>query len=182
MKSFLKNRFVISTTAFVLLMAALVVLIIYPAIREIQTINHQVMDERERLERLYVRGQLLKNVRNDFQSIQKDVGFLDEILLKENQELQYIAALERLADEFEVELKITVGDATVRPQQPYSELEFTFQITGYWPDMLAWVERVEALPYYTNVNAITITARQDEQATQQLATLAISAETYWLLK
>ena len=182
MKSFLKNRFIISTIAFLLLMAALIVLIIYPAMREILTINHQVMDERERLERLYVRGQLLKNVRSDLLKIQNNVGFLDEIMLKENQELQYIAALEQLADELALELEITVGDTTVRPQQPYSELAFTFQLTGYWPDMLAWMQRVEALPYYTNVNGITITARRDEQSENQLATVALSVETYWLFK
>ena len=62
----LKNRFQISAGVFIILLAAISILIVWPALREIQLIKTQVYEERVRLEKLYVRGQLQKQVRANF--------------------------------------------------------------------------------------------------------------------
>jgi len=175
---YLQNRFLVSTITFLILLLAIVVLIVVPSLQEIRVINEQVLEERLRLEKLYVRGQLQKKVRDNYNNIKEDVGFLDEVFLKENQELQYITTLEHFASEQNIDLNITIGEPRRKPQQRFSVLPFTFQITGSWPKIAQWVSDIEQLPYYTNIKEITVSARSEQQSAR-MATVSISVETYW---
>jgi len=179
MRGFLKNRFMISTIAFALLLVALVALIIFPSYREIKIINEQVMEERVRLEKLYTQGQLQKLVQQNYESIKHEVRFLDELALKENEELAYITAAERAAEEAGVLLNLTIGDSKRVPNQRFSELEFTFTIRGDFRALVRFIERLESLPYYTNIAEITTSVRGGESGSDRHATMTIKATTYW---
>jgi len=177
---YLQNRFLVSTVTFLALLLSIIILIIIPSFQEIKVINQQVLEERVRLEKLYVRGQLQKKVRDNYNSIKNDIGFLDEFLLKENQELQYITTLEHYANENNVSLEITIGEPQRKPQQRFSILPFTLQLSGNWPAIVKWLSDIETLPYYTNIKEITVTAR-DAQGKDRASSVSISAETYWLI-
>ena len=71
----------VSTIAFTLMLVAIVVLLIIPSFKKIRSINEQVLEERKRLELLYTRGQVQKTYGN----VKEDAEFLNNILLKENQ-------------------------------------------------------------------------------------------------
>lgn len=181
---YLKNRFLVSTLVFGLALAAVAALVVWPALREISLIRAQVYDERVRLEKLYVRGQLQKKVRDNFNRIKDDTKFLDEIWLREREELPYITALEQAAAEQAVALKIDIGEAKRVPQQLFSTLVFNFEITGEWTALLGWLDAVEAMPYYTNLKEIAVAVHdgdKSEPAKARVATVNISADTYWLL-
>lgn len=181
LQSYTKNRFLVSTVAFGLLLAAVITLIVFPALREIRLISQQVYEERIRLEKLYVRGQLQKIVREKYATIEHSIGFLNTILLKENQELEYITALERVAESTGVELGIAIGDPKRIPEQTYSTLPFTFSVSGNWTSILRWVEEVESLPYYTNIREISISVREEAGGQGRSAAVSIGADTYWLI-
>lgn len=176
-----KNRFQISAAIFIVLLAAVSVLIVWPSLQEIRLINRQVYEERVRLEKLYVRGQLQKKVRANYAKIEGETRFLDDILLKENQELQYITALESAANANNVELKINIGESKRLPNQLFSALGISFELTGSYPDILAWIAALETMPYYTNINETAIAVHPPKDGGQAAATANINAETYWLL-
>ncbi len=177
-----KNRFFVSSIAFILLLLSLLLLIDIPALREIRLIAQQVDEERVRLEKLYVRGQLQKNVQNNLNKIRETVGFLDKTMLPEGQELQYITTLEQLASDANIDLTIAIGESTRLPQQTYSLLDFTFELAGTWEDMMYWIQNIETLDYYTNIEAITIAVREDEKNNNiRAGKLTLSAETYWII-
>jgi hypothetical protein len=182
MKARLKNRFMISTIAFTLLLVSLIALIIIPAFREIKLINEQVLEERLKLETLYTKGQVQKTVQKNYASIEDDIGFLSAILLKENQELEYITALEALAEAIGIEIKMDIGKSKPISEQRFSELEFTFTLNGSWQELMLWMDAVEALPYYTNISEFNVAVREKEgSSNNRTATITIGATTYWLL-
>lgn len=176
-----KNRFQISAGIFIILLAAVSVLIVWPSLQEIRLINRQVYEERIRLEKLYVRGQLQKKVRANYGKIEDQTHFLDDILLKENQELQYITALENAASANNVELKINIGESKRLPNQLFSVLAVSFELNGSYPDILAWLAALETMLYYTNINETAIAVHPPQEGEAPSATANISAETYWLL-
>lgn len=172
----------ISTIAFALLLVALVVLIIIPAFSEIRLINEQVLEERTRLEALYARGQVLKTVQQNYNAVKDDVAFLSDVMLKEREELTYIAALEALADGAGVRLDIAAGQTKRAPETRFSELGFTFTMSGDWEQVAAFLTRLEALAYYTNIGEMTIAVREDEKSsTSRSANVTMAATTYWLI-
>ena len=181
----LKNRMLVSAGLFCLALLAIVLLLIIPSLREIELINRQVYDERVRLEKLYVRGQLQKKVRENYAKIRDNVKFLDEIFLHEHQELQYIGALEQAAASDGVTLKIDIGEAKRTPQQLLSTLKFNFEIKGDWPAIMRWLDTVENIPYYTDIKEVAIAVRagdKNQPAPERAATVNIAAETYWLVE
>ncbi|MBI2050725.1 MAG: type 4a pilus biogenesis protein PilO [Parcubacteria group bacterium] len=179
MRGLLKNRFMISTIAFALLLVALAALIIFPSYREIKVINQQVLEERMRLEKLYTQGQLQKAVQQNYESIKQEIGFLDEVMLAEREELAYITAVERVAEEAGVELDLAIGDAKRVPDQRFSELGFTLTARGDWEQLVRFVGRLESLPYYTNISEMTTSARENEPGASRHAAMTIGAATYW---
>lgn len=179
MTALLKNRFLISTIAFALLLVALVILIIIPSYQEIRVINEQVMEERLRLEKLYTQGQLQKTVQQNYESIKHDIAFLDEVMLAEREELSYITAVERAASETGVELDLAIGESTRAPETRFSELSFTLQAQGDWEQLERFVSRLESLPYYTNISEMTASVRDGEPGKLRHAAMTLRAATYW---
>lgn len=179
MTALLKNRFMISTIAFGLLFISLVVLIIIPSYREIRVINEQVLEERLRLEKLYTQGQLQKVAQQNYEQIKNKVGFLDALMLPEREELAYITAVESVAQAAGVRLALAIGDAKRVPDQRFSELSFTLTAEGDWEALVRFVERLEALPYYTNISEMATSVRAGESGGPRHATMTIGATTYW---
>ncbi len=178
----IKNRLLISSALFIFLLALVVVFLVAPALAEIRLINRQVYEERVRLEKLYVRGQLQKKVRDTFNNVKDELKFLDSILLKENQELQYITALERSAALSGVALEISIGAAKRVPDQTFSTLRLNFEVSGEWTGIMNWLDRVEALPYYTNIRDLAVAVREGkEDSGNRAATVTVGADTYWLI-
>lgn len=176
-----KNRFQISAGIFIILLAAVSVLIVWPALAEIRLIKNQVFEERLRLEKLYLRGQLQKKVRANYAKIEDQTIFLDNILLKENQELQYITALENAANEHGVALKINIGESKRLPNQLFSVLAVSFEVKGSYPNIMRWLASLESMPYYTNINETALAVHPPKEGEAASTTANISAETYWLL-
>jgi len=183
MKFWLENRFLVSTISFGLLLIALIVLIIIPSLTEIRIINKQVLEERVRLEKLYTKGQLQKNVKIDYEKVKDDLPFLDEVILKESQELQYITAIEHISTEENLEMEISIGESKRAAEQKFSTLEFSFIIKGEWPSIIRWIEKVEELHLYTNIKEVSIAVRENENENEpRQATLTMSADTFWRIQ
>lgn len=179
---FTKNHLLVSSGIFLFLLFLVVLFLVIPALAEIRLINRQVYEERVRLEKLYVRGQLQKKVRETFNGVKDDLKFLDNILLKENQELNYITALEQAARATDVNLKISIGASKRVPDQPFSTLRLNFEVAGAWTNIMRWLDQIETLPYYTNIREMAVAVRDNkEPAGSRAATVMIGADTYWLI-
>jgi len=182
MFNFLKNRYTISSIAFGLILVALIVLLVIPAVKEISVINAQVYEERARLEMLYTKGQVKKEVHKKYSSIEANAGFLDNIFEQESHELEYISKIEQIAEANNISIAMATGARKRTPQQRFSELEFTFTLTGDWENILSWIEKVENMPVYTNMREITVSTHADKNNENiRQATAVISAATYWNL-
>lgn len=176
----LKNHFLVSAVIFCVLLLLILILLVIPTVREIRRINNEVFSERRRLENLYSRGQLQKRVLGRYNEAKEKSEFLDEIFLTENQELQYIKAVEAQADRTGVRLKIAVGAADSTALANISKLLFTFEARGDWPALLTWLQKVEELPYYTNFSDATVVSQVEKDSTRAVTILKLNAETYWL--
>jgi len=180
MKGILKNRFIISAASFVLIFAALLILVIIPSFKEIRLINAQVYEERVRLEKLYTQGQLKREAQKNYNLVKEKIDAIDGIMLSEGQELEYITIVENTAEDIGLSMGLSIGENKRFPEQRFSELAFTFTLTGEWENIVKWVDKIESLPYYTNIKSSSISIHEDE-GTKRTATAAIEATTYWLI-
>lgn len=180
MKGILKNRFIISATSFILVFAALFVLVIIPSFKEIRLISAQVYEERLRLEKLYTQGQLKREAQKNYNLVKEKIEAIDGIMLTEGQELEYITLMENKAEKMNLGINMSIGENKRFPEQRFSELDFTFTLTGQWENILKWINEIEVLPFYTNIKSFSTGVHKDEGA-ERTATAAIEATTYWLI-
>ena len=174
---FIKNHFLVTSISFGAALLLILFFIIFPSLKEINKINNEVFQERSRLETLYAKGQLQKKVLSKYNEIKDDALFLDEIVLKENQELQYITTLENLAETTEVNLDITIAPAKENFSPKLSALSFSFVVTGNWQNLLRWLDELEKLPYYTHISEVNVVGQSNNENN---TSLKIKAKTFWL--
>jgi len=179
----IKNRFLTSVICFTLLLLSISILIIGPSVLEIRLINSQVYEERERLEKLYTKGQIKREIQKKFESIKNEVDFLDKIILKENKELEYITAVENIAEKNGIKISMTTSPKSKTQNQDFSELEFVFTINGTWQQIIKWLSDIESLPYYTNIKDSTfmVSSKGEKDSGQRQMAASIKASTYWLI-
>ena len=158
-----------------LVLLALIIFIIYPAIQEIININQEIKQERSALERKIALGLNIKKITRDFEEIKKSIDQLDKIFIVKNHELEFITELENLATARAVTLEINqdfngqeMGDNT---KQAALELK----ITGNYVNLINFLQALENRPYYYNIDHFNFLANAKNH--QQL-TLQISGKIY----
>lgn len=180
MPKIFKNHFLLTSVIFAGLFLVIFFLLVIPTIRQINKINKDVFEERKRLENLYASGQLQKKVIGRYNQAKEKAGFLEEIFLREGQELEYITKIENAAAAADVSVKINLGESEAEGNPDLSKLRFSFEGKGGWENLLQWLQKIEATPQYTNISEITAVASAERNSTSTAASLKINAETYWL--
>src|SRR3989339_938720 len=151
--SFYQKKFLISIGVTLVVMLGLVGLIIYPALRQINQIKVDISNEKDKLERKLNLGLNLKNIQRDLASIENEIGQLDHIFIAENHELEFITTLENLASKNQIMLNIN-PDFTITKEDStkIKTIPVQLNISGSYNQILKFLQDVETLPYYYNVD------------------------------
>lgn len=159
----IKNKlyFIISSTACIFI---LVFFIILPSCRDIKKVSSEIRDEREYLEKLYLRGQHLKEVKKNFKDIEPHINDLEKIFIAPGEEVGFITSLENLAANKGIEQKLelenllaTKGQDQGNELMPYEILPLTLNLQGTFPQLITYLIGLELLDYYVIINSLTIT-------------------------
>lgn len=156
----IKRKFLIYLIIFIAAYAAIIIFIIIPTINDIRDISRSIYNERVDLERKYLRGQLLKKTIKDFEKIKPQEEKLSSIFVKTGQELELITLLEDIANKNQVDLKINLK--TTQKQQKIPSLTLEIKIEGNYLNTLSYLNDLERLNYYFNVENLQISTYGQE--------------------
>ncbi|MFZ5391227.1 MAG: hypothetical protein ACOZAJ_03065, partial [Patescibacteria group bacterium] len=135
---------------------ATVVLIIWPNIQTIFNLNQQIMAERESLEMLYQRGQKIRQTTAQLEKIKPSLSDLETMFIKPEDELSFVTTLETIAQQNKVNQKITLRpkeDKTIKNK----DLNLQIQTTGQFNDLLDYLNDLEKMNYYLNLDLVRFT-------------------------
>lgn len=161
-----KIYFIISTF---LLLVLVIFLIIKPAASEIKSITVSVRTQKEKLEKLYVAGQLLKTTQEQYQKIESQISEVSKIFITQGQELEFITRLEEIALKNNLIQKIDLQEPIIEENQTkdqkdrqYETLPLRLNISGNYPNLLKYLTNLESLDYYINIENFRILAYHDQ--------------------
>ncbi len=133
---------------------ALLGLVAWPSYTHIKNLNDQIYQERVDLEKLYLKGQILKQTIKEYEEVKPVVGKLNNIYLKPNDELAFITKLEDAAQATNVKQNLTLG--LQDPKKPANQLPVQLQINGNLTDFISYLQALEALDYYINIDNLRL--------------------------
>ncbi|MDP3986327.1 MAG: hypothetical protein Q8P77_02775 [Candidatus Veblenbacteria bacterium] len=137
-----------------ILVAAVVALIAWPSITTIKGLANQIYEQRVELEKLYTRGQVLKQTLKEYEEIKPAIPTLNRVYLTRGNELDFITTLETTATSVGVthDIKLTTSD----PKKSTNQLQYQLQTQSDLPSFIRYLAALEALNFYININTIRL--------------------------
>lgn len=126
--------------------------IVFPMAKRIKQINEDIYNQRLALEKLYLRGQSIKQSRKDYDQIKDKVNVLDNTFNRLGQELGFITSLEKIAKEQNIKQIINIDSNHQTEGGAYEKIQVDIKLTGTFPEILYYLDKIETLDYYFNID------------------------------
>lgn len=153
----------------VALCLAIVFFVLWPNGKSIIKIFGDINNERINLEKLYLRGQRLKQIKQDFEAVKPLTNDLEKIFLAPGDELKIITTLEDIAAKSGVEQELHIANSQTSKTQSDEfapdPLMLNLNLKSSFPQLLTYLINLEASDYYISINTMTINNKNaDSQA------------------
>ena len=157
-----RQKIIFSTSLTLVLTGALLAFVTLPSIREIKSLNEQIYAQRSELEKLYQKGQLLKQTLKEYEEIKPTTAALERIYIKRGEELSFITTLEAIANTNQLNQEIKLG--TQDPKKLTNQLPIQLEINGSLPKFIHYLASLEALDYYLNIDTLRLNSASRNRA------------------
>lgn len=149
-----KNKIIILTLIILVFVAGIAYFVIYPTLRDIQSISDSIKRERDDLELKYQRGQLLRQLVQDFDKVKDEKDKLNSIFIKSGKELEYVTLLENIATKYNLSQEIKISTKDIKSDASISTLPLIISLRGDYNQILKYLNEIEGLSFYFNINDI----------------------------
>lgn len=164
----------------------LIYFVVMPTISDIKKMGEEIENQRIDLEQKYIKGQSLRKLTENLKKIEPQLVVLDQIFISQNHELEFITALEELANQNNISQKINLQELPKDGNKAYQKTPLQISAKGNFINLMNYLIDLEALNYYININSINLSsaytapsAASDEQTVFSNINIALSADTYW---
>lgn len=187
--------------ASLLVIAVIVIFIIMPAVKDIRQINQDIYNQRVNLEKLYLRGQSLKESREDYETIKGEIKILDDVFYYQGEELKFITSLEKIANEKYIRQIINIQEDKSKKDEEQEEVNYEtmrieLNLTGTFPNILEYLNEVQMMDSYFNIDYLkfytssgkpfgdsdafkSLDKKYEKSLASQNITAILSGLTYW---
>jgi len=170
-----RNKIIVITAIFVACGLSLLYFVIMPAVSDIKDLKRKIIDQKIELEQRVARGANAKQVNENLNKIEPQLQKFEQIFVNQGRDLEFITALEGIADKNNVEQKIGLGQPTGQENKTYKKIPLELTASGKYDDLLNYLADLESSNYYLNINFLEFGGSQSAAANS----LKISADTYW---
>jgi hypothetical protein len=172
----LKNKMLISSACFVLVIFSLIYFIVIPTIKDIKSMGDIIEAQKIDLEKKYIKGQSLKQLSENLNKIEPKLTLLEQIFINKNRELEFITSLEAEANKNKVEQKINMGSPQLTENGNFQKTDLQLLTKGDFVSQLKYLADLESLSYYINVKSLELSP-SDISAAQ--INMLLNTDIYW---
>jgi Tfp pilus assembly protein PilO len=147
--------------AVLVFITVIILFIIVPTVNDIKNISNSIYQERIELEKKYLRGQLLKKTVSDFEAIKPQQDILDEIFIKDGEELKFVSILEDLADNNGVRQNLDLQIKNTEEKKGIKHIPLKITVSGNFHQVMGYLNDLQMLKYYFNISDLRITSDRE---------------------
>ncbi len=152
MKKYKQQLYIIGL---VIVLAIVLVFVVFPISKDIVSLRDSIFAQREELEKMYLRGQLLKKMQIQLQKIDQDIEKIDSAVLTEEKQLELITVLEKIASDNNLSQEI-VMDSLPENISKVTALPIEVRLNGKFTDILGYVLDVERQDFYLTWKSVSV--------------------------
>src|SRR3989338_782682 len=188
----LKNKIIVNLVGFTLILFFLIYSVVIPSARDIRAMSKDIEEQRIDLEEKYLKGQSLRQLRENLKQIQPKLDLFDKIFINKNRELEFITTLENEANKAQVSQRINLSAPRAAENQEFQKNNLQLYAQGGFIRQLTYLLNLESLSYYVNVKLLELTLGESVGAAKinfkppqtspnqtNNINLSIYADTYW---
>ena len=149
-------------------------LTVLPQRKELHELAKKISTEKNELTQLNEQGKNIKELRNQLEKYKKDSVKLENIFLYQNNEIEFITTLEKVASKNGVEQTINLSE----PKNSDNNLlisELNLVVFGKFDQIIDYLEDLESLDYYLNPLQINLINNKKNNTVNNIPTLNIGA-------
>lgn len=158
----------------ILVMAAILVFIDIPAVKNIKKMKDEIEFQRVDLEKKYVKSQRLKKMVLSVGKIETEIARLNNIFVNENRQLEFITRLESTAQKNSLVQEINLSKADTGTNG-YKNSNLYIKASGNFDNLVNYLADLEAFEYYVNISDMELVSGQKDGEYD----LNLKAITYW---
>ncbi len=149
-------------------------LTVLPQRKELHELAKKISTEKNELTQLNEQGKNIKELRNQLEKYKKDSVKLENIFLYQNNEIEFITTLEKVASKNGVEQTINLSE----PKNSDNNLlisELNLVVFGKFDQIIDYLEDLESLDYYLNPLQINLINNKKNNTVNNIPTLNTGA-------
>lgn len=179
----LKEKIIGLNVLMIVIFVLIIFFVILPSSKEIDSIQTNIQDQYLELEKKYLKGQSLKKLNENLNKIEPQSKKLDNIFIQSDNQLNFITMLEGIAKENQLTQKVDLG--TPINLVSYKKIPLQINVQGNFYKQMAYLEKLESLEYYININSIeltplsTLNGQNSESGSDEKTNMQLSVDTFW---
>ena len=189
-----KNKIIFHFSATLIILVALIYFGIIKSMDEIEAMEGRIDQEKVNLEKSYIRGQKLRELAENLKTVEPELAKLESIFIKKEAALDFITALEGVADKNGIAQKINLANANksnVKSKEKNETIPIQLSSSGSFYKEMLYLSSLESLNYYINVKNIEISNGSfhgtptagvtgvEGANSESVVGIQILADTYW---
>lgn len=165
--------------------ACLTMLLFIPSINKIKEIRNEIISQKVQLERDMINQRNISTLSKKIEEIEPQLNKLEQIFINKNRELEFITALEGIAQDNNITQGLQLSPASETTNKLYKKIPLSLKCQGEFEHILNYLTDLEGLQYYITVNHLTFSSDKSARsiqaptATNPIITMQIIADTYW---
>jgi ABC-type antimicrobial peptide transport system permease subunit len=179
----LKTRIIISFFGFFLIVLSIIFFIVIPSVKDIVSIKNNIEEQRNELERRYIKGQGLRDLSEKIESVEERIDDINNIFVDKSKGLEFITALENLADSKNVNQKIDISLDNGEIVNEFEKIPIRLYTQGTFNNQMDYLLGLELMDYYININLIEINpyapVEKSGEENENYISLLLLADTFW---
>lgn len=154
-----KNKFLMGIALILIACGIIFVFLILPNIYDILKINKDISNQREELERKSSLGLNIKQMSKDISEIEKNIGEINKMFIKSENELEFLTALDNLATKNKINAK-SMPEFPDKNIETLTKIPLSIAINGESENLMQYLRDLESMPYYYIIETISLNGNE----------------------
>lgn len=155
------KKIYLSLIIFTFLAGALISFLIFPLWQEIKKSSQGLISQRQDLLLLSSKVENLEKFKILYQGLKPDLERIDTLFVNPELPIEFISFLEKNSREVGVLIKISPTLLKETKKEPWSFLIFQINLTGLFPNVLKFLEKLETAPYLVEIQNLNVSSSKE---------------------
>lgn len=158
-----QNKITISLIIFFLSVILLIIFVIYPLFGEIKENSKELILHKKNMTTLQLKIKNLENFKSLYEKYRPSLEKIDNLFVDPEVPVEFIAFLERTAEETQVGIKISSISLGKNANDPWSFNAFQITSNSSFATFLKFLEKLETSPYLVRIQNLNIYRLAEEE-------------------